>query len=391
MNINLIRLIDKKDEVLRSEDDLLLEDLAEQLIEEDIVLMEGAKDSPVDVILVESDDISEIVKKSLKGLNKYIYLITFSKGRSYAETLSLYSYLSKQKYSVLLDDDPLHALKGILPTFIDISRVKSSIKGKNFGMFIPDDDSLLSPKYDIGRLNKVLGINIVRIGKDELYKEYRKNKIGNPPHLLKMKKMVRNSLALNHSLYLYNAIKTLAEKYHLVGLTINDNTINKDLNISSDLALSLLNEEGIISVKNNDLSSLLTSYLAFSLNGRMPYIISPISSNYDEKQLFIKCDYPPLNQVKSFEIINPRDNILKVKSEINLGEGSLLKIGSDFIHFYTVSVEIKESIDDNVCLYVDEVPLFTFIRDAAEKQMVLTNQDISVQYSALLNYLEINK
>lgn len=391
MNINLIRLIDKKDDALKAEDDLLLEDLAEQLIEEDITLVEGVKDSPIDVILVESDNAATALAKHLKKLNKYIYLITFSKGRSYGETLAIYNYLGKKGHHILLDDDPLNALKGILPTYIDISKVKETAEGKTFGMFVPDEESILFPKFDFGKLEKTLGITVIKIGKDELYKEYRKNKIGNPPHLLKLKKMIKNSSALNHTLYLYNAIKVFVDKYHLVGITVDQKNIFNDLGIAVDLALSLLNEEGVIAISNNDLSSLLTSYLAFLMNSRIPYVVEPISSNYDEKILSLRCDYPPLNQVKSYEIVNPSDQILKINCEINLGEASLLKIASDCTHFYAIGAEIKQGKDEAISLFVDEVPLFTFIRDAAERQMVLTSQDISVQYSALLNYLDINK
>ena len=391
MNINLIRLINKKDDVLKSEDDLLLEDLAEQLLEEDIVLKEGVKDSPVDVILVESDDVADELEKHLNNLKSFVYLFTFSKGRSYAETIAIYNYLGKKKYHILLDDDPLNALKGILPTYIDISRVKATTAGKSFGMFIPKEESYLSPKFDTAKLDKTLGISVIKIGKEELFKEYRKNKIGNPPHLLKMKKMVKNSAALNRTLYLYNAIKVFVEKYHLVGFTIDAKTIKSELGISPNLALSLLNEEGIIGVSYNDLATLLTSYLSYLLNSRIPFVVEPISSNYDEKILTMKCDYPPLNQVKSYEIINPHDNDLEINCENNLGEASLLKIASDCHHFYTVGAEIKEGKEEYISLFVDEVPLFTFMRDAAERQMVLVSQDISIQYSALLNYLDINK
>ena len=391
MVINLIRLIDKNDISLKAEDDLLLEDLAEQLLEEDITLIEGIKNSPVDVIIVESDDVSKLLEKHLNKLNKYVYLFTFCKGRSYAEALSIYNYLGKKKYHVLLDDDPLNALKGILPTYIDIARVKSNTSGKCFGMFASREESLLTPKFDTGKLDKALGISIIKIGKEELIKEYKKNKIGNPPHLLKMKKMVKNSQALNKSLYLYNSIKVIAEKYRLVGLTVDEKSIKEELGISPDLALSLLNEEGIIAVSGSDIATLLTSYLSYLLNGRIPFVVTPISSNYEEKILSLRCDYPPLNQVKSYEITNPHDFDLKIEPEINLGEASLLKIASDCTRFYSISAEIKQSNDDNISLFIDEVPLFTFIRDAAERQMVLVSQDISVQYSALLNYLDINK
>ncbi|MBE6133873.1 MAG: hypothetical protein E7178_04320 [Erysipelotrichaceae bacterium] len=391
MNINLIRLINKNDELLKGEDDLLLEDLSEQLLEEDISLVEGVIDSPVDVILVESDDVFEELKKHLKKLNKYIYLFTFCKGRSYAEALSIYNYLGKNGYHVLLDDDPLNALKGILPTYIDISRVKKSINGKTFGMFIPNEESSYEPKFDFGKMNKTFGISVIKIGKEELFKEFRKNKIGNPPHLLKLKKMAKNSKALNKSLYLYNAIKVFVDKYHLVGFTLDQKVIINELGVSPNLALSLFNEEGILAVSRNDLSSLLTSYLAYLMNSRIPFIVEPINSNYEEKILSLKCDYPPLNQVKSYEIANPHDQILEINCEINLGEASLLKIGSDVTHFYAIGAEIKQGKDNLIALYIDEIPLFSFIRDAAERQLVLVSQDISVQYSALLNYLDINK
>ena len=391
MNINLIRLIDKKDIILRNEDDLLLEDIAEQLIEEDITLVEGVKDSPIDVIFVESDNVINELDKYLKKLNKYVYLVTFCKGRSYGEALTIYTLLTKKKFNVLLDDDPLHQLKGILPTYIDISRVKKDIVGKNLGQFVLGTESLFNTPVNTGKINKGLGINIVKIGKEELYKEYHKNKIGNPPHLLKMKKMVKNSQALNRSLYLYNAIRTLVDKYQLVGVTLDDRIIKSELGISASLALSLLNEEGIVAVKRSDIPTLLTCYLAYLLNGRIPFVVEPLNSNYEDKLLSVRADYPPLNQVKSYEIVNLHDQFLEINSEINLGEASLLKIAADCTHFYTISAEIKESKDENISLFIDEVPLFSFIRDAAERQMVLANQDISVQYSALLNYLELNK
>lgn len=391
MNVNLIRLIDKNDLITKEEDDLLLEDISEQLMEEDISLLEGVKNSPIDVIVVETDNVFAQLEKQLKKLSKFIYIFTFCKNRSYSEAISLYNYLVKKKYHVLFDDDPLNSLKGIIPTYIDIARVKEVTSNKTFGMFIYNEENSELPKFNTGKLHDSFGISVIKIGKEELFKEYRKNKVGNPPHLLKMKKMVKNSQALNKTLYLYNAIKTISEKYHLTGLSIDEKVIKKELGISINLALSLLNEEGIIAVSGNDLATLFSCYLAYILSSRIPFVVTPIRSNYEEKILSLRCDYPPLNQLKTYEITNPHDFDLEINSEINIGESSLLKIGSDCTRFYALSSEIKESKDDNISLYIDEVPLFSFIRDLAEKQMVLVSQDISAQYTALLNYFDTEK
>ena len=391
MNINLIRLYaDKNDPNVKSDDDLIT-DLNEQLIEEDILLLEEVKNSPVDVVLVESDNVKDKFFKIYNKLNKFIYLICFSKGRSFSAALEINQYLTKNKANFIFDDSPMVSLQKILPTFVDISRTYHELNGKNFGLFIEESGDSLLPKFDEGKLYKKLGISVIKVGKEELFKEYKKYKSGNPPHLLKMKKMVKNSSALNKTLYLYGALSRLAEKYHLSGLTIDSNVIKEELGISPSLALALLNEQGIICNDKTDLGVLVSSFVAYKLSNHVPYVATPIKTDYENKILSVNIDYPSLNQVKTFNIINPYKDYLEIQSVINIGESSIVRLDYNCEDFFSIGSEIKSSDEDGIKLFIDEIPLFGFVRDAGSSQIVLVGQDISVPFSALFSYINSEK
>ena len=206
MQINLIRLVNKsliKDSSLNDE---LIDDLNEQLFDEEIILAPGVKDSLIDVILVESSGVIDQFSKIVDRLNHFVYLICFNTYNSLSDALVINNYLSRNHYSVLLDDHPLHSLKEILPTYIDSARTVKEGKGKNFGVFISSDENKVVSKFDEGKLYSKFGISIVRIGNEELKTEYKRNKNGNIPHLIKLKKMVRNQKALDKTLAMYSAI-----------------------------------------------------------------------------------------------------------------------------------------------------------------------------------------
>ena len=114
MDINLIRLIApnhaKNKDVINIGDNLI-EDINNLLINDDLQLVEGAKDSPVDAVMVESGGSEYLFKEIVNELKSPFILFATSMNNSLAASLEMQTYAINNNQHLIFgagDENDLH-------------------------------------------------------------------------------------------------------------------------------------------------------------------------------------------------------------------------------------------------------------------------------------------
>ena len=391
MNIKLIRLVRKDYAEISSYNDRFIEDINEQLMEEDIYLTdEDVDDNFIDVIFVESDQVIDQLKLIEDKLNRFVYIFVNNSYNSFAEGIKINNYLGKTSHYVLFDDNPLLHTSKLLPRLVEIAHSRKKLYNCNFAL-ISEDPLLEKEKETFNKIAGKYGVNYLNIGISELKEAFNKHKIGKPRHLLKLKKMVKDPRVLDENLYLYGAISSLINKYNLKGISISRKDILNNFQLNPDLAFSLLLEDDIIVSDDVNLSSLISGYVAFLISGRSPLFVRPLSADYEKNTIYFKSSYVNLNNVKSFDISNPHDHILEVTSSFRENDACLLRLTPDGKNTVSLSGEIKKGADSEIELSIEDINLYSFVREALDESMIIIDQDISLFFGTFFeSYNEEN-
>lgn len=151
-----------------------------------------------------------------------------------------------------------------------------SISGSRLGLVGEPSPWLVASSVDADAAERVMGLELVKIGMEEFYREYRDSRpTGALDRVLGKCSVERPRAELEKALRVYTALKRLASRYRLDALTVRCFDILERLKTTACLALSLLNSEGLVAGCEGDMQSLVTMYLAHRLTGRPAWMANP--------------------------------------------------------------------------------------------------------------------
>ncbi len=151
------------------------------------------------------------------------------------------------------------------------------ITGARLGVVGEPSPWLVASSVDRGRLREVLGLELVDIDLRELYREYEAAPV--PHSLLNMVSerciLSREREELARALRVYVALRRLADRYRLGGLTLRCFDLIEELGTTGCLALAILNSEGFVAGCEGDEQSLVTMYILSRLSGAPAWMANP--------------------------------------------------------------------------------------------------------------------
>ena len=161
----------------------------------------------------------------------------------------------------------------------------SRFSGLKIGLIGGMSPWLVYSRPDLSSLKELFNIELVEIDMDELYSKFRSSKVDRDL----MDKVLRNARRvevseedLGEALRVYLALKEIVEEHHLDALTIKCFDLIGDLGTTACLALSLLQDDGIVAGCEGDVLGLLSMILGKLLSGSPTFIanISEIGEDY---------------------------------------------------------------------------------------------------------------
>ena len=407
MEINVLRLrtvLDDSEQELIKANTNFLEEINNELLEDDLLLKEGAKDSPCTVVFVETGGSEPKFLKHFDELKDTpILLLSNGKNNSLPASLEIKTYCSLNNVPAFLLTGDENQCAQVIKHYARVCHAKESLKNNNLGIIGEPSDWLIASRVEDGFIKDKFGINMIRISIEELVSEIDKNIIGEVPHLDVLKKKYKNPEVLDGACYIYSALKRLVAKYNLNGLTIRCFDLLGKYKNTACLALALLNEEGITSACEGDVPSLLTMHMLYALTGRPSFQANPSRIDQNKKQvLFAHCTLP-LNMVSKYELLTHFESNLGIgiKGQMPLGEVSICKlfIGKDgnLGSSLVMSGTIKENPSlpgycrTQIVVELSDYDMLNLFKDNFGNHVIITYADAADDFLSLLSFYDQDK
>ena len=405
MQINLIPLysfLHKNNKKAISDDLVFIDEINTFLADEDLVILENAKDPLFDIILIGSGGTEGLFVKRLEEFKEPLVILSTSRNNSLPAALEIKTYLeNKNKLCFLLSGEEKH-IASMLKHIASIIYAYNNLKDNKLGVIGGASSWLIASPIEPKLIYQNYKINIVKIKMselDDLIEETEKEMLDSKdiPHSNELINKYKDKEVIHQALVIYVALKKLVRKYELKGLTIRCFDLLKKYKNTACLALALLNEEGITAGCEGDIFALITMHMVHALTGRSAFMANPSKFNYEDHTLLLAHCTVPLNMTSSYSLDTHFESGLGigVRGEMPEGRITVCKIAPD----YTLDncVCMPASIKDNpnlpgycrtqILVSLDEDGLLELLKASFGNHLVVSYGDVYQDFFPLLSLL----
>ena len=354
-----------------------------------------------DIIYVRTGGTEGIFKKVFEGHEgARVRLLTSGQSNSLAASMEILSWLNRQGLggeilhgsvqeiaSELLKyyPSPVGAKSPLVKPYVP----SKALSGKRYGVVGHPSDWLISSDVDYAAAKEILGAELIDISIDELIDEVRGSAAGgslqetsatlHPSHRLSILETAGPSRSRGHgrprfleenlqrqpeslkplnvpkygrpfgetdfedSMKIYKALKDIAIRYSLDGLTLRCFDLLTALGNTGCMSLAMLNAEGLVATCEGDVPAMLSMALV-----REKYGVSGFQANLSkidgDKYLFAHCTVP-LDMVQDYCYDTHFESGIGVALHgiLPLGKARIFKLGADLQHCINQEVEILDN------------------------------------------------
>ena len=405
MNINLIPLysfLHKSNKKVINDDLVFVDEINTFLADEDLVIIENAKDPLFDIVLIGSGGTENLFLKHLDEFKEPIVILSTSRNNSLPACLEIKTYLeNKNKLCFLLSGEEKH-IASMLKHIATIIAAYHNLKDNKLGVIGGASSWLIASPIEPKVIYQNYKINVVKIKMSELDKLIEETEkemldVKQVPHANELINKFKDKEVIHQALVIYVALKKLVHKYELKGLTIRCFDLLKKYNNTACLALALLNEEGITAGCEGDIFALLTMHVVHALTGRSAFMANPSKFNYEDHTILLAHCTVPLNMTSSYSLTTHFESGLGigVRGEMPEGRITVCKIAPDYSLDNCVCM--PASIKDNpnlpgycrtqITVSLDEEGLLDLLKASFGNHLVVSYGDVYQDFFPLLSLL----
>jgi len=327
----------------------------------------------LDLIYVRTGGTEGIFKRLLSELQakseRPFYLLTSGKSNSLAASMEILSYLRQNDFKgEIIHGKPDYISKRIR-LLAKVGEARQSLKGSKLGIIGEPSDWLISSVADKDTVMRHLGISLVDIPMQELLDVITVTPLRESNEQASAD-AIRNALPVANQIY--DALKTIVERYQLQGFTIRCFDLLTAVHNTGCLALAKLNSEGVVAGCEGDVPAMLSMKIAQSLLGVSGFQANPASINPETgEMLFAHCTIP-FNMVERYEFDT------HFESGIGVGIRGYMKEGP--VTIFKVSGDLSRS-------FIEEGEL---IHNQAKPDLCRTQQVIQLSHPDKASYFLTN-
>ena len=405
MNLNLVPLysfLHKNNKKAINDDLVFVDEINTFLADEDLVILENAKDPLFDIILIGSGGTEGLFVKRLEEFKEPIVILSTSRHNSLPAALEIKTYLeNKNKLCFLLSGEEKH-IASMLKHIATIIYAYHNLKDNKLGVIGGASSWLIASPIEPKVIYQNYKINVVKIKMselDELIEETEKEMLDSKqvPHANELINKYKDKEVIHQALVIYVALKKLVHKYELKGLTIRCFDLLKKYKNTACLALALLNEEGITAGCEGDIFALLTMHVVHALTGRSAFMANPSKFNYEDHTVLLAHCTVPLNMTSSYSLTTHFESGLGigVRGEMPEGRITVCKIAPDYSldNCVCMPANIKDNPNlpgycrTQITVSLDEEGLLDLLKASFGNHLVVSYGDVYQDFFPLLSLL----
>lgn len=257
------------------------------------------------IAFIATGGVEEQFKRLCKTLSMPILLLSDSYHNSLAASMEISTWLYQNKIPHRHFNFPIEPTRKYLDKFGDllsemfkIQDTYSKLSKMRIGLIGGESPWLISSAVDCNFISQKFGTTFLNITVSEVEKRYKtaslsedmKNRADRLSETLCKSSAIKE---VEEALKMYSALKDVINEYSLDAFTIKCFDLLESCSTTSCLALSMLNDEGIISGCEGDIPSLWSMILARLLCGSASFMANPSSIERADKSIdFAHCTAP---------------------------------------------------------------------------------------------------
>lgn len=250
----------------------------------------------ITINFIKSGGSEGVFAENIEYLPQPVYLLATEFKNSLPAALEILSFLNAEGITGKILHGEMEEIIAEIEELAAYKKVREKIAAARLGVIGTPSDWLIGSQVDYEHAAHHWGTDFIDIKLDELYQalervDSAKAKRIAADFLENAAKIVESNEAdLVEASKIYLALKEVIAENDLDIITIRCFDIVKKLNTTGCLALSLLNNEGLISGCEGDVPAAFTMFLAYQLTGVMPFMSNPAAiDKKNDEILFAHC------------------------------------------------------------------------------------------------------
>lgn len=352
------------------------------------------------LVFVKSGGTENQFKDIYHRLPQPVYLLSTSLHNSLAASMEILSWIKSRGGKGEIIHGNSEQIKSRLMALSSINQTWQKMSSATLGLVGEPSDWLIAGRVNPEKVRERWGLRIMKIKMEELIELYhqidsaRAREVGQK-FVEGSRGMVENSEEdLYQASRVYLALKEIVLRYDLNALTLRCFDLVTELKTTGCLALSLLNNEGLIAGCEGDISATVSMLLAYYLTGRLPFMANPVSLDQEQRTVnFAHCTVAT-GLAKGYKIRSHFESGIGVgiQGMLTPGPVTIFKVGGKDLGEYMVKTgEILENIGNpNACRTQIKVRLITGLDYFLTRPLANHHIIIPGDYSDLIyNYFSL--
>ena len=310
------------------------------------------KDYEMAVEFIGSGGTEGLFLKDIDRLPRPCFLLTTGANNSLAASMEILSYLRQHD----IPGEILHGTDGFVANRIkDLAKVfavKKKLKGSRIARVGHPSDWLISSDVDAKESKEINGIEIIDVTMEEFFEEINKKEYKDNKYTEMIKAKGYDEKEISEALYIYGALRRIADKYQLDGLTVRCFDLLDTVHSTGCAALAILNSEGVYASCEGDVPALISMMVLGQLSGKDVFMANPSRIDTDRNEIvFAHCTLP-ITMPKDFEIMTHFESQLGVAFRGKLAQGPITVFKCSGLmneHFVTSGTLLENLSLYNLC------------------------------------------
>lgn len=297
------------------------------------------------ILFIATGGVERMVIQHFESLPRPAILLADGMQNSLAAALEISTWLRGRGMKSEILHGELPTIIQRIHTLYNNFRAQRSLFGKRIGVLGVSSPWLVASNVDYLLAKRRWGIEYIDIPLERIYEEF--EHIADEEVGASCAAVASQALAcregtpedLIKAMRLYRAVKKVCKKEKLDALTLSCFKVLEQIGVTGCLALSLLNDDGIIAGCEGDLQSIFTLLSVKALTGKDGFMANPSMINTRTNELILAHCTIGLKQTERYIIRNhfETESSIAIQGLLPTGDVTIVKCGGECLDEYYLS------------------------------------------------------
>lgn len=344
------------------------------------------KGDTLSVIMIKSGGVEEKFKRIYQQFPPPYLLLTSCMYNSLPAALEIKAYLQNRGENTEVLHGSASYIARRLKTIKKALETKKACRQYRIGVLGEPSDWLIGSKADYNAIRKNLGMKIYDIPLEEVIRHIDQVKSEDIP-VNRIPAGSFNQDTLNQSLRIYQGLKNLMVEYKFNAITLRCFELIDFYQSTGCLALSLLNEEGLMAGCEGDVPALVSMILLHEITGEPVFLVNPACIDEEKNEIIFAHCTIPLNMCESYKLKSHFESHLGVAvcGKVKEGPMTIFKLDGKAENYFISEGEILANLESpDMCRTQLKVLLKRPVGEFLEKSIANHQLICKGQHSTLL-------